>query len=46
VNSRDVLVVNQALKARHGDFVVATLFGEKAVKELATKPVAIHNIFQ
>jgi len=35
----DVLVVNRSLKARHGDFVVATIHGEQTVKELATKPV-------
>lgn len=34
----DVLVVNRALKARHGDFVVATVHGEQTVKELLTKP--------
>lgn len=40
IHEGDVLVVNHALKARHGDFVVATIYGEQTVKELHTKPVA------
>ena len=40
IHEGDVLVVNRALKARHGDFVVATIYGEQTVKELHTKPVA------
>ncbi len=38
IHDGDVLVVNRALKARHGDFVVATVYGEQTVKELLTKP--------
>lgn len=40
IHDGDVLVDNCALKARHGDFVVATIYGEQTVKELHTKPVA------
>ena len=40
IHDGDVLVVNRALKARHGDFVVATIYGEQTVKELHTKSVA------
>ena len=39
IHNGDVLVVNCALKARHGDFVVATIYGEQTVKELHTKPM-------
>ena len=35
----DVLVVNRALKAQHGDFVVATIYGEQTVKKLHTRPM-------
>ncbi len=39
IHDGDVLLVNRALKPRHGDFVVATIYGEQTVKELRTKPV-------
>ena len=39
IHDGDVLVVNRSLKARHGDFVVASIYGEFTVKELQTKPV-------
>jgi len=38
IHDGDTLVVNRALKPRHGDFVVATIYGEQTVKELQTKP--------
>ncbi|WP_416885543.1 translesion error-prone DNA polymerase V autoproteolytic subunit [Marinospirillum sp.] len=34
----DILVVDRALTARHGDIVIARLFGELTVKELALHP--------
>lgn len=34
----DVLVVDRALKAKHGDIVVAAVRGEFTVKQLSTKP--------
>lgn len=34
----DILVVDRALTARHGDIVIARLFGELTVKELALRP--------
>ena len=34
----DVLVVDRALKAQHGDIIVAAVSGEFTVKQLSTKP--------
>jgi len=39
IHYADMLVVNRALKPRHGDFVVATIYVEQTVKELHTKPI-------
>ena len=39
IHDGDVLVVNRSFKARHGDFVIATLYGKQTVKQLLTRPV-------
>lgn len=36
--SGDILVVDRALTAAHGDIVIASLHGEMTVKQLATRP--------
>lgn len=38
IQSGDVLVVNRALNATHGDVVIASLYGELTVKELRLRP--------
>lgn len=40
IHGGDVLVVNRALKASHGDIVIASLHGELTVKELRLRPKA------
>ena len=38
IQSGDVLIVNRALNATHGDIVIASLYGELTVKELRLRP--------
>ncbi|MBM6550369.1 translesion error-prone DNA polymerase V autoproteolytic subunit [Marinomonas ostreistagni] len=38
IYSNDVLVVDRSLTAKHGDIVIAALFGELTVKELCLQP--------
>ena len=38
IQSGDVLIVNRALNATHGDIVIASLHGELTVKELRLRP--------
>lgn len=38
IRSGDILVVNRALTAAHGDIVIAALYGELTVKELRLHP--------
>lgn len=41
----DVLVVDRALNARHGDIVIAAFNGELTVKKLTTKPtLCLHSM--
>lgn len=46
IRSGDVLVVDRSLTARHGDIIIASIFGELTVKELQLKPNSVlqpHN---
>lgn len=38
IHSGDILVVDRALSADHGDIVIASLYGELTVKELRLRP--------
>ena len=38
IHSGDILIVNRALTANHGDIVIASLYGELTVKELRLRP--------
>ena len=38
IQSGDILIVNRALNATHGDIVIASLYGELTVKELRLRP--------
>ena len=38
IHSGDILVVNRALTAAHGDIIIASLYGELTVKELRLRP--------
>lgn len=38
IQSGDILIVNRALNATHGDVVIASLYGELTVKELHLRP--------
>lgn len=38
IQSGDILIVNRALNARHGDIVIASIHGELTVKELRLRP--------
>ncbi len=39
IYSDDVLVVDRSLTPRHGDIIIAALYGEFTVKELCLRPV-------
>jgi len=45
IYSGDILVVDRALTAKHGDIVIASFDGEYTVKELSLNPVGLlaHN---
>lgn len=38
IHSGDILIVDRALSAKHGDIVIASLYGELTVKELRLQP--------
>ncbi len=38
IHPGDILVVDRSLQAEHGDIIIASLYGEMTVKELALRP--------